>query len=440
MVLGVAKTAAADEIKKAYRKLAKQWHPDKFGTEEDKKEAEEKFKSIAQAYATLSDSKKRARFDLEGMEQGAGPQMSQQQQDLLNGLLDRMTGCGPMFGFPPRSAEMKRPKSPNIYSDFYVPLQDFLLGRTRRLTLHRNVICTKCQGTGSKTQSKIACNTCEGKKMTQVKMGPIRMNQVCGDCNGQGYMITDTDECEQCNGNKVIVQKDKRINIRIEPGMSHGTVIEFPDCANQIPEHDTGSYICILRDADMSNPTIIQMLKESILPSEDAKDDESVQLARKNFAESKLSVPHYQRLDLGSNFEHGHIMFYHTIGLEEVLLGVKLSFLTLDGKLVTTRSAAGYLLQPPLLGQINPYNGDMIMIKGQGLPIKGNPTERGNLYIGFDIQTPHAKVSTDKKTRKLLRKAIRQLYGEQYVPPAKSMVGSEVIESKILGEHEQLLG
>lgn len=243
--LAVERTATQDEIKKAYRKMAIKNHPDKGGDPE-------KFKEISQAYDVLSDPEKREIYDQYGEDalkegMGGGGGGGGNPFDIFESFFGGGMGGGRSRHSGPRKGE-------NVAHPLKVTLEDMYRGTTKKLSLSKNVICSKCSGAGSKSGNTGRCTGCQGSgmKVTIRQIGPgmvQQMQSVCPDCRGSGQMISDKDKCQQCRGNKVIQEK-KILEVNVEKGMSHGQKITFQGEADEAPGMLAGDVILILQQQE----------------------------------------------------------------------------------------------------------------------------------------------------------------------------------------------
>ena len=237
-ILGVSKDATADDLKKAYRKLAKQYHPDAQHTEEDKKNAEAKFKEINEAYSVLSDDTKRAQYDRFGsnFEQagfGGGSYGSYGGFDGFGGFggmdIDLEDILGSVFGggFSSSRKSSGPTKGADIRTTLNLKFEEAAFGVRKEINVTRNEKCDTCNGSGAKPGSKvITCDKCGGRGKIQVTqntiMGSFATVRTCDKCSGSGKVIQTP--CEKCSG-KGTVRKNRKIEINVPAGIDNGQAI-----------------------------------------------------------------------------------------------------------------------------------------------------------------------------------------------------------------------
>ena len=250
-VLGVPKNASADEIKKAYRKLAIKYHPDR---NPDDKNAEEKFKEAAEAYDVLSDADKRAKYDQFGHSMGpqgfgggggfSGGGMSMEDifahfGDIFGG---RMGGGGfDPFGGSTRGRRQARKhvnKGTDLRITVKVNLKDIMNGVDKKLKIPRLVACESCKGTGAKDGTAFhTCSHCHGtgyvSHVEQSIFGPMQSESVCPSCNGEGKVISQA--CSSCGGSGV-EKKEEIVSFHIPAGVTDGMVLTMRGKGNA-PRH-----------------------------------------------------------------------------------------------------------------------------------------------------------------------------------------------------------
>ena len=213
-ILGVSKTAPADEIKKAYRKLALQYHPDKNPGD---KAAEEKFKEFKEAYEILSDSQKRAAYDQYGH---AGVDSSAGGGPCGAGFGDIF---GDIFGGGRRSQRAAR--GADLRYNMELTLEEAVRGVSKEIKVPTLVECDECHGSGARTgTSAQTCPTCHGSGQVQMRQGFFAVTQACPHCHGKGKIITDP--CRKCHGDGR-VQKTKTLSVKIPAGVDTGDRIRL---------------------------------------------------------------------------------------------------------------------------------------------------------------------------------------------------------------------
>jgi len=368
--LGVSKTASDSEIKKAYRKLAMKFHPDKCGGD---KENEGKFKNISNAYDILKDKEKRQNYDRFGEEGIKGMGGGGDPFDIFNSFFGG--GGSPFSGmggssFMGGGFRSRRRRGKDRVEEINVELEDIYNTINKKIDIKQKIICNDCKGSGANSPSDIeTCGKCDGKGkvMRIVQIGPGMIQQSlseCDKCNGKGKSIKV--KCKTCNGNK-IVTKNKTISLPIHKGIKQGEKIRIPDLAHHDPECDEQGDLII----------IVNIIKHE-------------RFTRK-----------------------GHNLIYDkNILLSEALCGVKFIISHLDGReiMFTTEEI------------INPEQ--EYYVKDEGLPI--DEFNSGDLIINFKIIFPDVldnerktylkkilPVSTENIENKNIEVKIIENYGEK---------------------------
>ncbi len=234
-ILGVNKSAGVDEIKKVYRTLALKFHPDRV-PQEQKKEAEEKFKEISEAYAVLSDQQKRQLYDQYGH---AGIDQKYAYEDIFKGAdfssIFGSGGGGGMFEelfsdlgfdiFGGSSSRQRtgrsRARGRDLEITVEIPLEEAAVGVEKSITVPRYEICPTCSGSGAKPGTKkIVCSQCRGAGKVVVSSGFFQLAQTCSKCHGQGEIIQAV--CLECHG-EGRRKETHNIKVKIPPGVDTGS-------------------------------------------------------------------------------------------------------------------------------------------------------------------------------------------------------------------------
>lgn len=238
-VLGVAKNVTADDLKKAYRKLAIQYHPDKNPGD---KAAEDKFKEIAEAYGVLSDSDKKAKYDRfghEGLGGAGGFGGAQNMEDIFSQFGDIFGDGSPFssfFGGSRGGGGGRRPtrKGSDLRIKLKLNIEEIANGVEKKIKVKRYVACNTCSGNGSKNGSSLQnCNTCGGagqvKRVQQTMLGQMVTTNTCHTCNGEGKVVLD--RCEACFGEGRVLEEDL-ITIKIPAGVGEGMQLSMSGKGN----------------------------------------------------------------------------------------------------------------------------------------------------------------------------------------------------------------
>jgi molecular chaperone DnaJ len=219
-VLGVAKTASDQEIKSAYRKLALKYHPDR---NPGSKDAEEKFKEAAEAYAVLADADKRAAYDRYG-HQGVGgatggfdPTVFAGFEDILGGLGD-VFGLGDIFGGGRRRAGPQR--GADLRYDLEIGFLESARGLDTTIQIPRLEPCGTCNGSGAAPGTKPArCPQCQGRGQLRYQQGFFVVSRTCGQCGGSGTIISNP--CSTCRGTGQVT-RDRKLTVKVPAGIASG--------------------------------------------------------------------------------------------------------------------------------------------------------------------------------------------------------------------------
>jgi len=350
-VLGVEKKATKDDIKKAFRKLAQKYHPDKGGDEA-------KFKEITEAYAILSDEKKRREYDAYGQSfNGAGAanaggmggfDFSQFQQGFGNGvefdMSDLFEGFGDIFGG--RSASRNKPRGRDISIDIEVDFKDSIFGTERSVLISKVSTCDLCGGSGGAPGTEMeTCKTCNGSgrihETRRSILGTFTTERACTTCEGSGKVPKE--KCPQCKGHGVL-KREEELKISIPAGIDSGEMIRFPGKGEAVKGGNAGDLY----------------VKVHVKPHK---------TFRKEGANLVMNLP---------------------VKLTDALLGTEVPIETLEGKMLEVKI--------PKMSKPE----EVLRIRGRGVPIRGS---RGDLLIRLEAILP-------QKLSSKARNAIEDLKSE----------------------------
>ncbi|TAF13848.1 MAG: molecular chaperone DnaJ [Alphaproteobacteria bacterium] len=230
-LLGVTRSADAEEMKKSYRKLAMQYHPDR---NPNNKEAEQKFKEISEAYDVLKDPDKKAAYDrfghaaFEGGRGGAGNaagfdfsgNFSDIFEDLFSEFTGRRSGGGGNAG-----AQSARQRGSDLRYNLEISLEDAFHGKKQDINITTSVSCDACHGTGGENGAEaVTCPTCGGRGTIRTQQGFFTVERTCNTCQGTGRIIEKP--CRKCGGTGT-VRKDRTLSVTIPSGVEEGTRIRL---------------------------------------------------------------------------------------------------------------------------------------------------------------------------------------------------------------------
>lgn len=361
-VLGVPKTATKDEIKKGYRKLAVQYHPDK---NPGNKEAEDKFKEATEAYEILSDEQKRQIYDqygfagLDGMGTGGGGGYSHAYtdfSDLFGGgfgdIFENLFGGG--FGASSRAKRSSRAsgRGESLRYDLEISFKDAVYGVVTEISFQHKESCEVCHGTGgAKGSSRKTCPTCHGMGEIRRSQGFFSVSQPCSTCFGSGTVIDNP--CTACNG-KGTQQKKRKFKVTIPSGVDNGTRITLSG------QGDAGT------NGGQPGDLIIVLHVDNHKYFERSGQD------------LYCAVP---------------------ISITQAILGTEIFITTLDDRKIKLKIPAGT------------QHGKILRIKDEGVPYT-NSTRKGDLHFKILVKVP-TKVSTKARS---LYEEIARVEGENNSP------------------------
>ena len=351
-VLGVDKNATPDELKKAYRKLALQYHPDRNPGD---KEAEEKFKEAAEAYDVLSNPDKKARYDQFGMAgmEGAYGQGGMNMNDIFSNLGDLF---GDLFGGGVRTgftgfgggggAARRVLRGSNLRIKVKLTLEEIERGCEKKIKVSKYVPCKTCNGSGARDGKTETCPHCHGTGVVvetkRTMLGMMQTQSACPQCGGEGRIVKD--KCHDCHGDG-IVKSDEIITINIPAGVQDGMQLAMQGQGNAAPRGGIAGDLIVL----------VEELPHEIFERQDAN------------------------------------LYYNAfITFSEAALGATVEIPTLGGKVKI---------------KIDPGtpSGRVVRLRGKGLPVV-NGYGRGDLLVCLNVWVPKNLNKEEKKTLEELQK------------------------------------
>lgn len=350
-VLGISKSASADDIKKAYRKKAIEYHPDKNPGD---KTAEEKFKEAAEAYDVLSDPDKKARYDQYGHAgmsnsgggYGGGYGGGMNMEDIFDQFGDIFGGFGFGGGGSRSSRRRNVNRGSNIRIKVKLTLEEVAEGTTKKVKINKYVVCDSCSGSGAKNSSAVkTCSTCNGSgQVAQVQntiLGRMQTVTTCPACGGEGSTIAD--KCNKCFGDG-IVRGEEVVEIKIPAGVEHDMQLSMSGKGNAGPRKGIpGDLLIVIEEEEH---------------------------------------PHFKR-------DGQNIIYDLALNFSDAALGTSVEIPTLNGK-AKIKIDAGT------------QSGKVLRLKGKGLP-SINAYGRGDQLIIVNIYTPSKLSSEEKKILEQLR-------------------------------------
>lgn len=263
-VLGVSKNATDDELKKAYRKKAIQYHPDKNPGD---KETEEHFKEVAEAYDVLSDPEKRSRYDqfghagLGGAAGGGFSGGGMSMEDIFSRFGDLFGGFGGFGGFSDMGGGSRRRvrRGSDLRVRVKLSLADISKGVEKKVKVKKQVVCSKCRGDGTEeANGKATCQTCHGTgvvtRVSNTFLGAMQTQSTCPTCHGEGEIITKP--CSKCKGEGVEIGEEV-ISFHIPAGVAEGMQMSVNGKGNAAPRGGVnGDLIVVI--AEEPDPNLIR--------------------------------------------------------------------------------------------------------------------------------------------------------------------------------------
>lgn len=356
-VLGVTKSASAEEIKKAYRKMAIKYHPDKNPGD---KKAEDSFKEAAEAYEVLSNPEKKQRYDhyghagVGGAAGGGYGGGGMNMDDIFSQFGDIFGGGGSPFesffgGGGQQSRGGRRvAKGTNLRIKVKLTLEEIANGTEKKIKVNKQITCKTCDGSGAKDRSSVStCKTCGGsgavRRVTNTILGQMQTTSTCPTCNGSGQQITA--KCNSCHGEGV-VRGEETITINIPAGVSDGMQLSMSGKGNAAPNGGIPGDLIILIE----------------------------------------EIPHETLKREGNN-----VVYDLHVSIIDAALGYSVEVPTIDGK-------AKIKIEP------GTQSGKLLRLKGKGIP-EVNSYHRGDEIIHVNIWTPKALSSEERNILEKLRES-----------------------------------
>lgn len=345
-VLGVEKNATVEEIKKAYRKIAIKYHPDR---NPGNKEAEEKFKEAAEAYDVLHDEQKRQQYDQFGFDGPAGGfngfNGGSMNMDDIFSMFGDIFGGRAGAGFSGFGGQRRPPqfKGSDLRLKVKLTLAEISTGVTKKFKVRKDVACSHCHGSGAEAgSSSETCPTCHGSgvvvRTTQSLFGMMQTQSVCPTCHGEGTVIKN--KCHQCGGTGV-EKGEEVVEIKIPAGVAEGMVVNVPGKGNAGPHNGINGDIQVYIEEE-ENDTFVR----------DGND----------------------------------VIFNLLLDFPKAALGGEVEIPTIEGTKLKVKIEAG--TQP----------GKTLRLRGKGLPaVQGYGSGRGDLVVNISVYVPKTLSREEKE-------------------------------------------
>src|SRR5881628_2306144 len=339
-VLGVNRSATEQDLKSAYRRLAHQHHPDK---NQGDREAEERFKEAAEAYAILSDSEQRRRYDRfghAGVAGTAGGAWGAPGFSNIEDILGDLFGFGDVFATGARGSSRRsaQQRGADLRYDLEITLEQAAVGMTAQLRIPKLETCETCNGSGAAPGTRPeTCRTCEGSGQVRFQQGFFSVSRTCGNCRGTGQVVISP--CQTCRG-AGRVEREKQIEVKIPAGVETGSRLRLQR------EGESGAY--------GGPPGDLYVV---------------------------IHVAEHEQFERQGNNLYAAV----PITFAQAALGAEISVQTLSGD-QSLKIPAGT------------QTGTVFRVRGQGMPVLGG-RGRGDLFVSVNVVTPK---SLNRDQRRLL--------------------------------------
>lgn len=324
-ILGVKKTDSEDTIKKAYKKLALKYHPDKAASDK-KKEYEDKFKEINEAYSTIGDPEKRKKHDMDGESPFSGRSSSSHGggfQDIFGDLFRNGFGGG----YDDDDEEV----DPDLRYEITIEFNEAVFGVEKEVLIKKNIPCELCDGTGAENKVFRKCSKCNGQGRIKINQrtpfGMISQVGRCDNCMGQGQIPEK--ECPHCDGKGVFESREK-VKVKIPKGIDNGQTLRIPGGGNATKNGEDGDLYLLIK----------------VKP-------------HKIFKRDGFDV--YMELP---------------ITFAQAALGAEIKIPTLNSEEIKIKVASGT------------QSGSVLRLKGRGIPHLNSPSHSGDQFVNITVNTP----------------------------------------------------